>query len=154
MAEVAPSREAVLTALAEIEDPEVPVSIVALGLVQRVDVQDGHVEVELAPTYAACPGRAYILGEAERRLRQLSPDVIVRWSNAPTWKRQRITPRALADLRDFGVGVPAPEGNRVACPYCGASETRLEREFGSAVCKALFYCDACRTPFEALKGSW
>ena len=41
----APSREDVLAALAEVEDPELPVGIVDLGLVRSVEVDGAVVRV-------------------------------------------------------------------------------------------------------------
>ncbi len=47
---------AVLDALATVDDPEYPgVSIVDLGLVERVEVSGRSVEVDLVPTFSGCP---------------------------------------------------------------------------------------------------
>jgi ring-1,2-phenylacetyl-CoA epoxidase subunit PaaD len=144
----------VMDALRRVEDPEVPVDIVALGLVRSVAIEGERVTVTLAPTYAACPGRAFILEQARTELAGLTAQAEVRWSAEPHWRRDLIQPDAIRKLRDFGVG-PPEEGRRVPrCPYCGSGDTRLEREFGSAVCKSLCYCDACRSPFEAMRGAW
>lgn len=147
-------RTAILDALREVEDPEVPVNIVDLGLVQEIAIDGRGVRVTLAPTYAACPGRAYIVEQARRRLEAIADEVDLRWSSQPHWRTQLIRPTALAQMREFGVGVPDGQTRAVRCPYCDSTSTRLEREFGSAVCKSLFYCDDCRHPFETLRGSW
>ena len=42
-------------ALRDVLDPEWPVSIVDLGLVRSIDVEDGVAHVRLAPTSTACP---------------------------------------------------------------------------------------------------
>lgn len=36
----------------------------------------------------------------------------------------------------------------VTCPYCGSADTTLEQRKGSAICRKMFYCDACEQPFE------
>lgn len=46
---------AVLGALLAVEDPELPVGIVDLGLVRQLGVADGHVEVGLTYTSLSCP---------------------------------------------------------------------------------------------------
>lgn len=46
---------AVLGALLAVEDPELPVGIVDLGLVRQLDVADGHVEIGLTYTSLSCP---------------------------------------------------------------------------------------------------
>ena len=43
-------------ALAEIPDPEIPViSLVELGVVRDVAVENGRVRVEFTPTFLGCP---------------------------------------------------------------------------------------------------
>ena len=47
---------AVWDALAEIPDPEIPViSLVDLGVVREVEVEDGRVRVAFTPTVLGCP---------------------------------------------------------------------------------------------------
>ena len=46
----------VARALQAVEDPELPVSIVDLGMVRAVTVSAGAAVVELVPTFLACPG--------------------------------------------------------------------------------------------------
>lgn len=148
------NREAVLDALRLVEDPEVPVDIVELGLVRDVAVEGARVRVTLAPTYASCPGRTYIAEQARARLEEIADHVDVRWTAVPHWRTELIRPSAIGRMREFGVGIPDGPERKVACPYCGSPRTRREREFGSAVCKSLFYCDDCREPFETLRGAW
>jgi ring-1,2-phenylacetyl-CoA epoxidase subunit PaaD len=147
-------RDEVMDALRRVEDPEVPVDIVALGLVQDVAVEGTRVRVTLAPTYASCPGRTLITEQARARLEEIAEDVEVRWSAAPHWRTGLIRPGAIRRMKEFGVGLPEGPDRAVACPFCGSARTRREGEFGSAVCKSLYYCDACRQPFETLRGAW
>jgi ring-1,2-phenylacetyl-CoA epoxidase subunit PaaD len=39
----------------------------------------------------------------------------------------------------------------VACPYCGSADTEVRSAFGPTACKALWYCNECRQPFEHFK---
>jgi ring-1,2-phenylacetyl-CoA epoxidase subunit PaaD len=148
------TREAVFRALHKVEDPEVPVDIVNLGLVHEVVIEGSRVEVTLSPTYAACPGRAQIVEQARAHLAEIAADVEIRWSTEPHWKRRLITSRAARELREFGVGLPEGVDLKLVCPFCGSRRVRLDNEFGSAVCKSLFYCDSCQNPFESLRGAW
>ena len=51
----------VWAAFEEIPDPEIPVvSLVDLGVIRSVDVHDGHVEVELTPTFLGCPALEFM----------------------------------------------------------------------------------------------
>lgn len=48
-------KDAVLAALATVDDPELGVDIVSLGLVRRLDVSDRTVTIELMMTTPTCP---------------------------------------------------------------------------------------------------
>lgn len=40
----------------------------------------------------------------------------------------------------------------IACPYCGSLDTELISLFGQQLLTVQYYCRACRTPFDRLKG--
>jgi len=142
-------------ALKEVEDPEVPLSIVEMGLIDSIKViNDSHVEIELSPCFSSCPGRDFILKQVKRRINELGFTVDVKWHAIPTWSVRRITPEARAKLHVFGVGVKDPDYTYVTCPNCGSSNTEKQKDFGSSVSRALYYCNDCRNPFEALRGDW
>ena len=54
------SQDQILEALRPVQDPELHLSIVELGMVRGIDVQDGAVTVVVALTVAGCPLRAEI----------------------------------------------------------------------------------------------
>jgi ATP-binding protein involved in chromosome partitioning len=67
-----PTPEEVWRMLEAVIDPELHSSIVDLGMVRDVAVdEDGHVSVEIALTIASCPLRGQIEGDVESRLRGL-----------------------------------------------------------------------------------
>ncbi|MBS1164882.1 MAG: hypothetical protein H6R00_907 [Proteobacteria bacterium] len=45
----------ILAALATVDDPELGIDIVSLGLVRRLDIGDGAIHVELMMTTPTCP---------------------------------------------------------------------------------------------------
>ena len=59
---------AVWAALAEVQDPELPVGIVDLGLVRSVRVDGGAVTVGLTFTSIACPCTDVLVEDIEARL--------------------------------------------------------------------------------------
>jgi metal-sulfur cluster biosynthetic enzyme len=61
----------VRAALAEVEDPELPVSIVDLGLVRSVEVDGSTVRVGITFTSIACPCTDVLREDVAARLRQL-----------------------------------------------------------------------------------
>jgi len=40
----------------------------------------------------------------------------------------------------------------IRCPFCGSEDTELFSLFGQQLLTAQYYCNACRTPFERVKG--
>lgn len=50
-----PTREEVLDTLKNVEDPELMMSIVDLGLVYRVEVDDERIEIDYTLTSPGCP---------------------------------------------------------------------------------------------------
>ena len=62
-----PTYEQVLEALRPVEDPELHRSIVDLGMVRNVSIDDGNVAVLVALTVAGCPLRNEITEPRRRR---------------------------------------------------------------------------------------
>ena len=69
-----PSEQAVREALRSVDDPEVGINIVDLGLVYRVDVAADRVRVEMTMTSPACPMGDLITDNARRAVGALVPD--------------------------------------------------------------------------------
>jgi ring-1,2-phenylacetyl-CoA epoxidase subunit PaaD len=159
------TREAVFRVLETVPDPEVPViSVVELGIVRDALVEaDGGVAVTITPTYSGCPAMFEIEKDVRAALLAAgAPRVEVRTVLSPAWTTDWIGPDAREKLRAYGIAPPGqaePGGlitltrrrARVACPFCGSTDTRLQSEFGSTACKAIHVCDACRQPFDEFK---
>ena len=60
------TKDQVLAALAQIVDPDLGRDIVALGFITNLEIEDGHVLVEINITTPACPVRDQFKSEAER----------------------------------------------------------------------------------------
>jgi ring-1,2-phenylacetyl-CoA epoxidase subunit PaaD len=132
--------------LAQVVDPEIPtISIVDLGMVEAVAVADGRIHVDLLPTFLGCPALALI---EEAVVKQLGPGTVVRFRHDPPWHTGRITDAGKEALRRFGI---APPEASVRCPRCGSERVLAENLFGPTRCRAIYYCRACRAPFEAFK---
>lgn len=102
---------AVWDALRTVDDPELPVSIVDLGLIYDVRVESRRAEIDLTLTYSGCPGREMIVGDAETAVRGVDgvDDADVRVVYSPPWSFERITDRGREALAEFGVAVPGAE---------------------------------------------
>lgn len=92
-------------ALEEIQDMEIPVSIVDLGMVRDVRAEGGRVTVDLTFTSMGSPGIEWTQEDVQRRLESLANvervEVNVVWS--PPWTSADLTPRGREALRALGV---------------------------------------------------
>jgi ring-1,2-phenylacetyl-CoA epoxidase subunit PaaD len=157
------TRDEVWEALAGIPDPEIPtISIVDLGVVRDVAVENGTVRVEFTPTFLGCPALEVMREQMADRIRELGAEPEVRVVLDDSWSTDRITAAGREKLRDSGFAPPAPreatapklvqlQTGAFKCPYCGSTETRLENIFGPTPCRSLRYCESCRQPFEQFK---
>jgi len=94
------SREAVMEALRDVYDPEIPVNVVDLGLVYGCDVSDGIVNIKMTLTFAGCGMGPYIAQQAEWRVAEMDEveDVHVEMVYEPPWSPDSITPEGKAQL--------------------------------------------------------
>jgi ring-1,2-phenylacetyl-CoA epoxidase subunit PaaD len=149
-------------ALAEIPDPEIPViSLVDLGVVKDVAVDEGTVRVDFTPTFMGCPALEVMQRAMEATIVELgaTPDIRVRLDDS--WSTDDITAEGREKLRVAGFAPPTPRpAGRLElvqlqrgfrCPYCGSMETKLENLFGPTPCRSIRYCEDCRQPFEQFK---
>ena len=150
-------------ALAEVPDPEIPViSVVDLGVVRDVHVEEERVHVEFTPTFLGCPALEVMRSQMAERIVELGGEPEVEVVLDDSWSTDRITPEGREKLRAAGFAPPAPrevggpqlvqlQSNGFRCPYCGSRDTALENIFGPTPCRSLRYCQDCRQPFEQFK---
>jgi metal-sulfur cluster biosynthetic enzyme len=88
---------AVVSALHQVVDPEVALSVVDLGLIYAVEIGDDRARVRMTMTSAACPVADVIVGEVEAELARLLPagcwiEVELVWE--PFWTPEMMSERA------------------------------------------------------------
>jgi len=94
----------VRAALAEVEDPELPVGIVDLGLVRSVTVEGGTVRVGITFTSIACPCTDMLIDDIQARLRQLDGVTEVEVEEVfEAWSRDDLTEEGRLALLALGV---------------------------------------------------
>jgi ring-1,2-phenylacetyl-CoA epoxidase subunit PaaD len=161
---------AVWDSLALVNDPEIPpLAITDLGIVERVEVGDDVVAIDLLPTFVGCPALDVIRGDVTAAAGPAAAGrrVEVRFVYSPPWTSDRITPEGREALRGYGLTPPPPAAAGVTfvplaslrrpqappapCPFCGSEDTALESAFGPTLCRTTHFCRACRNPFEAFK---
>jgi len=94
-------------ALAEIQDPEMPIGLVDLGLIYRVEVAGALVKVELTFTAMGCPAYEMILDDVRQRL-LAEPgveEVLVQVVWDPPWSSERLTQDGRDALEIWGLAV-------------------------------------------------
>lgn len=96
-------------ALRHVEDPEIPVSVVGMGLIVSLayDPETRAVELELTYTTMGCPAMDFIQDDIREAL-QTDPDVKevrieVVWD--PVWTKNRIRAEARERMRELGIAV-------------------------------------------------
>ena len=100
-----PDIDVLWRALCEVADPELPVSLVDLGLICDVRRDGGTAEVDVTFTASACPCMEFIMEDIRERLLQEDgiESVTVRDVWDPPWTSERMTAHARALLKSFGV---------------------------------------------------
>jgi len=157
------SKQDILDVLYDIPDPELPVSIVDLGLVKTVEVVACRTQIELLPTWTGCPALDVIERDVVRRIQELDgvDECVVNWSFDPPWSPDRISDVGRSRLEAHGITTTSCHTNVsnlvqlgtsvIPCPYCESRNTRLDSTFGPTRCRSIYFCEDCRNQFEHMK---
>lgn len=102
------TESAIWSALRTVEDPELPISVVDLGLVYDVSLDDTQVDIDLTLTYSGCPAREMIINDVRNAVAEVDgvESVSVSIVHSPPWSYERITDRGRRDLKEHGMAVP------------------------------------------------
>ncbi|HKY59943.1 MAG TPA: metal-sulfur cluster assembly factor [Gemmatimonadota bacterium] len=103
-----PTEAAVWEALGGITDPELPVSLVDMGMIYGVYIDEsGGVDIDLTFTSIGCPGMDMILEDVRATVGAIpgvtSVNIKIVWS--PPWTKSRLTPRGRRLLQAVGLSV-------------------------------------------------
>ena len=92
-------------ALTEVEDPEIPISVVHMGLIVAIAFDDGVVDLQLTFTAMGCPAMDFIQDDIrERLLAEPEVDEVrieIVWD--PVWTRKMIREEARGRMRELGI---------------------------------------------------
>lgn len=99
-----PSEDALISAIATVYDPEIPVNIYELGLIYVIDITDaGAVRVEMTLTAPGCPSAQELPVQVRDALLQVpgvtAADVVTVWD--PPWTPDRMSEDARLALNMF-----------------------------------------------------
>lgn len=94
-------------ALRDVMDPELPISVVDMGLIVDLQQRDGIVLLKLTFTAMGCPAMEFIMDDIRERLMR-EPDVCdvqieIVWD--PIWTKARLSEEGIDIMRTWGVSV-------------------------------------------------
>ncbi len=99
-----PTEDAIIAAIGEVYDPEIPVNIYELGLIYAIEIgDDGHVKVEMTLTTPNCPSAQELPTQTEEAVRAVPgvTDVTVEVIWDPPWEPSRMSEDARLALNMF-----------------------------------------------------
>ncbi len=150
--------------LEQVTDPEVPVlTITDLGIVRDVKINGDEVEVIITPTYTGCPAMDMIAMNIKLALIENGyPNIKITSVLSPAWTTDWMSEDGKRKLKEYGIAAPKgslrykrnepfSEAEKIECPLCNSTNTKLISEFGSTACKALYQCNDCKEPFDYFK---
>ena len=102
---IRPETAALWDSLRQVLDPEIPVSVVDLGLICDIRRQEGYVEVDVTFTSTACPAVDFIKDDIRQCLLR-EPDVDTVQINETwevNWSSRRVSCRGRQEMRLYGI---------------------------------------------------
>lgn len=155
------THEDVWNALHDVNDPEIPaLSLVDMGIITEVIVENNHIKVSMTPTFVGCPAIEVMRNDVERRIAEMNPaSVKVNVNLDIPWDTNRITDNGRTALKKFGLAPPPLYDmvleldvlERAVCPYCDSVNTEMQTPFGPTLCRSMHYCKDCQQAFEQFK---
>lgn len=155
------TKEKIYTWLAEVKDPEIPVlSLVDLGVISEVTIDDTTVTIEMTPTFVGCPALNFMQDEIRKVMSAhgvTKVDILVTYRRP--WTSDMISENGKKALKEFGLAPPPGRQlledlsvlEHAECPRCGKRDTELRNIFGPTLCRSIHYCNNCREGFEQFK---
>jgi ring-1,2-phenylacetyl-CoA epoxidase subunit PaaD len=150
--------------LETVTDPEVPVlSVIDLGIIRDIKLNNEEVEVIITPTYSGCPAIDVISITIKMTLLSHGyKNIKIKQVLTPAWTTDWMSEEGKQKLKEYGIAPPNPkqqvcddklfaQDEAVQCPHCHSYHTHRISEFGSTACKSLYQCDDCKEPFDYFK---
>lgn len=156
------TKEYIWELLEHVSDPEVPVlTIVDLGVVRGVEIENEKVFITITPTYSGCPAMQVIEEDIRETFKNEGlENVEVKTVLSPAWTTDWLTENGRRKLKEYGIAPPQDEVDKsvlfsdpvvVPCPKCDSKNTKMVSQFGSTACKAHYQCLDCQEPFDYFK---
>lgn len=94
------TEEKIVSVLKTVFDPEIPVNIYDLGLIYRIEVNEGVVEVDMTLTAPNCPAADFIAEDVKQKIEGIEgvKSAKVNVVFEPEWTQDRMTDEAKLEL--------------------------------------------------------
>ena len=92
--------ERIVAMLKTVFDPEIPVNIYDLGLIYRIDANDGNVVLDMTLTAPNCPAAEFIMEDVKMKIESVEgvKSVTVNLVFEPEWDRSMMSEEAQLEL--------------------------------------------------------
>lgn len=92
--------ERIVAMLKTVYDPEIPVNIYDLGLIYRIDANDGDVVLDMTLTAPNCPAAEFIMEDVKMKIESVEgvKSVVVNLVFEPEWDRSMMSEEAQLEL--------------------------------------------------------
>ena len=114
------TKDQIRDSLKQCMDPEIPLSIVDLGLIYGIDVSENNdVNIKMTMTTKGCPLHETMVDDVKRYTRKVigvnNVNVDIVWD--PPWSMDRMSPEAKSMMKNMGAkNTPAPIDYEIATP--------------------------------------
>ena len=157
-------KQKIVELLQHVNDPEIPVlSVIDLGIIRDVVINNNEVEIIITPTYSGCPAMNSIEWDIRATLLEngFSKTKITTILH-PAWTTEWMSESGKQKLKSYGIAPPNAtqivcdtelfaKEEAIQCPQCNSYNTSLISQFGSTACKSLYKCNDCKEPFDYFK---
>ena len=92
--------ERIVAMLKTVYDPEIPVNIYDLGLIYRIDANNGDVVLDMTLTAPNCPAAEFIMEDVKMKIESVEgvKSVVVNLVFEPEWDRSMMSEEAQLEL--------------------------------------------------------
>ena len=124
------TEEQVRTSLKQCMDPEIPISIVDLGLIYGIEISEKNdVDIKMTMTTKGCPLHDTMVDDVKRYTRKVSGvnnvNVDIVWD--PPWSMDKMSDEAKALMKNMGAkSTPAPINYETALPQGVGSQAKQD----------------------------
>ena len=92
--------ERIVAMLKTVYDPEIPVNIYDLGLIYRIDANNGDIILDMTLTAPNCPAAEFIMEDVKMKIESVEgvKSVVVNLVFEPEWDRSMMSEEAQLEL--------------------------------------------------------